>query len=121
MPSGILTIQKLRQNSFPPLSQQEMGSSLLIPSHFRPHTRQTWNHLVTLTELLSQMRTMLAMLQLSPTPTPLRFLCRRNYVENSPIATTCMTVLLSARCESFESKAPRTANLLFIIRMTAAH
>src|SRR5437660_11619288 len=102
MPSGILTIQKLRQNSFPPLSQQEMGSSLLIPSHSRAHTRQTWNHLVALTELLSQMRTMLAMLQLSPTPTPLRFLCRRNYVANSPIPSTCMTFLRQAVCDPCE-------------------
>src|SRR6476659_11397721 len=120
MPFGIPTIQKLKQNSFPPLSQQQMGASSLIPSHSRPHTRQTWNHLVWLPELLSQMRTMLATLQLSLTPTPLRFLRRRSYAENS-VATTCMTVLLSARCESFESKAPRTANLLFIMRMTAEH
>src|SRR6476620_3505063 len=120
MPFGTPTIQKLKQNSFPPLSQQEMGSSSLIPPHSRPHTGQTWNHLVALPELLSQMRTMLATLQPSPTLTPLRFLRRRNYVENS-VATTCMTVLLSARCESFESKAPGMANLPFIIRVTAAH
>src|SRR5258705_10264604 len=116
MPFGMATIQKLKQNSFPPLSQQEMGSSSLIPSHSRPHTSQTWNHLVALPELLSQMRTTLATLQPSLSPTPLQFLRRRNYVENF-VATTCMTVLLSARCESFESKAQRTANLLFIMRM----
>src|SRR5437588_12314814 len=120
MPFGTPTIQKLKRNSFPPLSQQEMGSSSLIPSHSRPHTSQTWNHLVALPELLSQMRTMLATLQPSLSPTPLRFLRRRSYVENS-VPTTCMTVLLSARCESFESKAPRTENLLFTIRISAGH
>src|SRR5947207_4550746 len=106
MPFVTPTIHKLNQNSFPPLSQQEMGSSSLIPSHSRLRTGQTWNHLVALPELLSQMRTMLATLQPSLTPTRLRFLRRRNYGENS-VATTCMTVLLSARCGSLDRKSTR--------------